>query len=197
MASNIGLLAKSDQKGRLFVAASNIATSEPMFGVRVSVLNFQKQEIGSGATDGGGFAEIALSGVPLYLEARKGEDAGYLKLNSGSAIPVTHFDVGGEEVREGIKGVIYGERDVWRPGDELHLVFVLEDKSGAIPEDHPVTLRLRNPKGQLIATLANNRPIGGFYRFSMKTDENAITGSWTAEAQIGNRVFSKPLKIRR
>jgi len=195
MASNIGLLAKSDQKGRLLVAASNLATSDPLAGVTVSVLNFQKQEVGSGITDGAGFAEIALSGVPLFLEGRKGEDAGYLKLNAGSAIPVTHFDVGGDEVREGIKGVIYGERDVWRPGDELHLVFVLEDKSGAMPEDHPVTMRLRNPKGQVIQTFANTSPVGGFYRFTMKTDENAITGSWTAEAQVGNRVFSKQLKI--
>lgn len=195
MASNIGLLAKTDQKGRLLVAASNLATSAPLDGVRVSVLNFQKQEIGGGVTDGSGFADIAPVGVPFYLEARKGEDTGYLKLNSGSAIPVTHFDVGGEEVREGIKGVVYGERDVWRPGDDIYLVFVLEDKGDAIPADHPVTMRLRNPKGQVVQTLTNSKPTGDFYAFSLKTDENAQTGSWTAEAQIGNRVFTKHLKI--
>jgi len=195
MASNIGLLAKRDQNNRLFVSATNLATSAPLDGVRVSVLNFQKQEVGGGVTDGSGFAELGLSGVPFYLEARKGDDAGYLKLNAGSAIPVTHFDVGGEEVREGIKGVIYGERDVWRPGDELHLVFVLEDKGDVIPGDHPVTMRLRNPKGQVIHTLTNNRPVGDFYRFTMKTEENAVTGTWTAEAQIGNRLFTKPVKV--
>lgn len=195
MASNIGLLAKSDQKGRLFVAASNLATAEPLGDVKLSVLNFQKQEVGAGTTDGSGFADISVTGAPFYVEARKGDDAGYLKLNAGSAIPVTHFDVGGDEVREGVKGVIYGERDVWRPGDEMHLVFVLEDKSGAMPEDHPVTLRLRNPKGQVMQTLTNNRPVGDFYRFSMKTDENVLTGNWTAEAQIGGRVFTRQLKV--
>jgi uncharacterized protein YfaS (alpha-2-macroglobulin family) len=195
MASNIGLLAKMDQKGRLLAAASNLATSAPLEGVRISVLNFQMQEIGGGVTDANGFAEIVAAGTPFLLEGRKGEDAGYLKLNSGSAIPVAHFDVGGEEVREGIKGTLYGERDVWRPGDEIYLVFVLEDKSGSIPDDHPVTLRLRNPKGQVMQTITNGRPVGDFYAFTLKTDENAQTGSWAAEAQIGNRVFTKQLKI--
>ncbi|MBI4802238.1 MAG: hypothetical protein HY796_06905 [Elusimicrobia bacterium] len=195
IASNIGLLAKSDQKGALLVAASDLATSEPLGGVKLSVLNFQKQEVGSAVTDGDGFAQLALSGAPFYLEARKGDDAGYLKLNGGSVIPVAHFNVGGDDVREGIKGVLYGERDVWRPGDDLHLVFVLEDKAGALPDDHPVTLRLRNPKGQLMQTLTNSRPVGDFYRFSLKTAEEAPTGSWTAEAQVGNRTFTKQLKI--
>lgn len=195
MSSNIGLLAKRDQSNRLFVSATNLATSAPLDGVRLSVRNFQKQEIGAGVTDGSGFAEVALSGPPFYMEGRKGDDSAYLKLNAGTAIPVTHFDVGGEEVREGIKGVIYGERDVWRPGDEMHLVFALENKGDAVPADHPVTLRLRNPKGQVIHTLTNNRPVGGFYRFSMKTDENAVTGNWTAEARIGGRVFSRQVKV--
>jgi len=38
------------------------------------------------------------------------------------------FDVGGETVQEGLKGFIYGDRGVWRPGDSLYLMFVLEDK---------------------------------------------------------------------
>lgn len=195
MASNIGLLAKSDQKGRLFVAATDLATSGPLAGADVAVLNFQKQEVGRGVTDGSGFAEVALSGTPFYLEARKGDDAGYLKLNAGSVIPVSHFDVGGDEVREGVKGVIYGERDVWRPGDELHLVFVLEDKGGSIPADHPVVMRLRNPKGQVTQTVANAGPVDGFYAFTLKTDENAPTGTWTAEAQLGNRTFAKQVRV--
>jgi uncharacterized protein YfaS (alpha-2-macroglobulin family) len=38
------------------------------------------------------------------------------------------FDVGGSEVQRGLKGMIYGERGVWRPGDSLHIAFILEDK---------------------------------------------------------------------
>jgi uncharacterized protein YfaS (alpha-2-macroglobulin family) len=47
-------------------------------------------------------------------------------------LTVSHFDVGGEKVEGGIKGLIYGERGVWRPGDDIHLTFVLQDKEQTI-----------------------------------------------------------------
>ncbi|MFY9197489.1 MAG: hypothetical protein WAO25_08390, partial [Bacillota bacterium] len=43
------------------------------------------------------------------------------------------FDVSGKEVQEGLKGYIYTERGVWRPGDSLYVslpdAWVDEDKT--------------------------------------------------------------------
>ena len=44
-------------------------------------------------------------------------------------LETSQFDVGGETVQKGLKGVLYGERGVWRPGDDIHLTFVLQDLS--------------------------------------------------------------------
>ena len=195
LASNIGLLAKTDATGRVTLVATDLRTAAPLSGAALSIRNFQNQEIGSGRTDGDGFASIAVAEKPFYVAAEKDGGKGFLKMSDGTALPTSHFDVGGEKVQEGLKGFIYGERGVWRPGDDLHLVFVLENKNHVVPEDHPATLRLTNPQGQLVDTVTNAKPVNGFYRFDLKTAESAPTGTWTAEVQLGGSAFSKALKI--
>ena len=37
-------------------------------------------------------------------------------------------------INKGLKGYIYGERGVWRPGDTLYLTFMLEDKKQVPPK---------------------------------------------------------------
>ena len=51
----------------------------------------------------------------------------YLKLNEGMSLSLSKFDVSGNTLQRGLKGYIYGERGVWRPGDQLFLTFVLND----------------------------------------------------------------------
>jgi uncharacterized protein YfaS (alpha-2-macroglobulin family) len=195
LASNIGLIAKSDATGQVDVVATDIRTAAPSAGVRISLRNFQNQEVAQGSTDGDGYLKIKPNGKPFYLVADRNGEKGYLKLSEGTALPTSHFDTGGETVPAGIKGILYGERGVWRPGDDIHLTFVLEDKNNVIPDDHPATVKLFNPQGQLIDTKTNARPVGDFYRFDLKTDENAPTGTWNAEVVVGGSSFRKSLKV--
>jgi hypothetical protein len=44
-------------------------------------------------------------------------------------------------VQSGLKGFIYGDRGVWRPGDP-YTTFILEDKLKTLPADHPVEFEL-------------------------------------------------------
>lgn len=195
LASNIGLLAKRDQRGKLLVAASNLRTGAALASAKLSVRNFQGQEIGVGNSDSTGLATINPTGKPFLLVAEANGQRGYLKLASGVALPVSHFDVGGEVVNRGLKGHIYGDRGIWRPGDTLHLTFVLQDKDRTLPANHPATLELYDPRGRLAQSLANTTPVGGFYRFDLRTAEDAPTGEWTAKLQLGDTTFSRKLRI--
>jgi len=193
--SNIGLLAKRDQHGKLLVAATDLRSSVPRAGVKLSVRSFQNQPLATATTDGNGLATLTPVGTPFLLV---GEDAGqksYLKLNTGNALPVSHFDVGGETVSRGIKLFLYGDRGVWRPGDTMYLTFVVQDKEGTLPPDHPATLELYDPSGRLVQTYANSTPVGGFYRFDVKTAPDAPTGDWTAKAILGELFFGRHLKV--
>ena len=195
LASNIGLLAKRDQSGKMLVVTTDLRTAQPLAGVKVTAMNFQNQPVTSAVSNDEGLINFQLKTAPFYLLANKGGQKGYLKVSQGTALPTSHFDVGGEKVSAGLKGYIYGERGVWRPGDDIYLTFVLQDSHKTLPPNHPVTLELRNPQGQLVQTLTNSAPLGGFYKFALKTAEDAPTGDWTAKAILGGTSFSRTLKI--
>jgi len=199
--SNIGLIAKKDGKGNLHIISTDLRTAEPLTGVEFEVTNYQKQILGKATSDGSGFANIELSGTPFLLIAKKFKDTSYLKLNNKTALAISHFPVGGKKITKGIKGKIYGERGVWRPGDDIYLTFVvqntLQDKTNEkkLPLAHPVTMQLINPSGTVVSTKTSTDSVGGFYTFKFSTKESSETGNWMAKAFIGGASFSKSLMI--
>ncbi len=195
LASNIGLLAKSDSAGRMLVSVTDLRSAEGQPGVTLSVRNYQNQVIGTATSDAVGLATLQPTGTPFLLIAEHGRERGYLKLNAGTALPVSHFDVGGEAVTHGLKGSIYGERGVWRPGDQIHLTFVLHDRDNTLPPNHPATLELLDPRGRSTETVVNTTPLGGFYRFDVRTAPDAPTGDWTAKVTFGGATIRKTLKV--
>jgi uncharacterized protein YfaS (alpha-2-macroglobulin family) len=195
LASNIGLIAKRAQKGKLLAVATALDTAKPLAGVKVDAMSYQNQVMASGRTDNNGMVELDIRGTPFALIADDRGRKGYLRVANGTALPVSHFDVGGETVVAGLKGHLYGDRGVWRPGDTIYLTFALQDKTHTLPPDHPVTVEFRNPRGQLVQTLVNSKPVGQFYTFELKTAADAPTGDWNALALVGGASFGKTIKV--
>ena len=196
LASNIGVTAKLGSENKMFVALTDILTTKPISGATVDVYNYQMQRIGSGKTDGDGFADIEYKGgVPFAVIATNGKEKGYLKVTANLSLSLSNFDVSGKEIQKGLKGYIYGERGVWRPGDSIFVTFILEDKSQTLPNGHPVSLELYNPRGQMAQRHVSTSGKDGFYTFRIATDPSAITGNWQARVKVGGVTFSKTLKI--
>jgi uncharacterized protein YfaS (alpha-2-macroglobulin family) len=195
IASNIGLIAKRGAKGKLLAVATALDTAKPLAGVKIDAMSYQNQLIATGSTNVDGMVQLDLRSQPFALIAEQAGRKGYLRLATNVALPVSHFDVGGETVVNGIKGYLYGDRGVWRPGDTIYLTFALEDRAKALPANHPVTLELRNPRGQLVQTITNTKPVGGFYAFELSTAQDAPTGNWNALALVGGATFAKTLKV--
>ncbi|MBC7589265.1 MAG: hypothetical protein H7178_12995, partial [Chitinophagaceae bacterium] len=108
---------------------------------------------------------------------------------------LSRFDVSGAEVKNGIKGFIFGERGVWRPGDSLFLGFIVEDKMNKLPKDHPIEMELISPRGQLYKRMVATNTSDGFNVFKTATDASAPTGNWLCRMKIGGAIFDKKLKI--
>ena len=195
LASNLGLIAKRGQDDALYVIATRLSDNSPAGDVVIKAYNYQQQQIGMGLTDADGMVTVQLDGTPFYLEAVKERDTGYLKLARNRALPTNQFNTGGERVRDGLKGFFYGERDVWRPGDDIHLTFVLEDQNEVIPDDHPLTLDWFDPRGNKVDSYTLDTPVGDFYAFTLSTDEEAPTGNWRAVARLGQRYFDTPVRV--
>jgi len=195
MASNIGIIAKRGNDNSMLIVTTNLLTAEPMSGVTLELLDYQRQIIHTVKTDGDGMATFDLKRKPFLLIAKNGDERGYLKMDDGSSLPLSRFDVGGDVVQNGLKGYIYGERGVWRPGDSIFVSFILEDKLKKLPGGYPVTFELYNPQGQLIKRIINGKPLNGFYAFKTATENTAPTGNWLAKAKAGGAVFSKTIKV--
>ena len=195
LASNIGLTAKRGNDNTLNVAVSSILTTEPMGDVELQIMDYQHTIIAKTKSSSDGFATIELKRKPYLLMAKKGNERGYLKLDDGSSLPLSRFDVSGEEVKNGIKGFIFGERGVWRPGDTMYLNFIVEDREGKLPEDHPVEFSLFTPTGQLYKHTVQNEGEDGFYLFKTTTDAAAPTGNWLAKIKVGGATFEKRIKV--
>ncbi len=87
----------------------------------ITVFDFQLQEIISGNTGQNGSVILACDRKPFLIITEKDKDRNYLKVNDGSSLSLSSFDVSGNKPEKGIKAFIYGERDVWRPGDSIFL----------------------------------------------------------------------------
>lgn len=195
LVSDIGLIAKKGNDDLLIVAASDLKTAKAFSGVNLTILNYQQQEIGQGVTNQDGIAEIKVKDVPFLVSAEKGGQAGYLKLDEESALSVSHFDAGGVTAEKGIKGFIYGDRGVWRPGDPIYITFILMDKENRLPPEHPIQLRFIDPRGRLVTALTQKESIGSFYHFPLCTEPDALTGIWMVTIAAGGAVFEKPIRI--
>ncbi len=195
LASNIGLTAKRANDNSMLVAVTDILTAAPMGGVELRLLDYQQQLLLTTKSDNNGLARFDLKKKPYLLIASKGNEKGYLKLDDGNSLMLSRFDVAGAEVKNGIKGFIFGERGVWRPGDTMYINFVVEDKGNKLPAEHPVEFNLYNPQGQLYKRMIETKGEHGFYVFTTATDAASPTGNWLAKIKVGGAVFEKRLKV--
>jgi alpha-2-macroglobulin len=195
LASDLGLTVKMGEDGNTLVFVTDIKTAQPIASVQVDLFDFQHQPVGSGVTEGDGKLIIKTKEKPFLLVAKNGQQRGYLKMVDGEALSVGSFDVGGEVIQRGLKGFLYGDRGVWRPGDSLFLTFVLEDKLKQFPPNHPVVFELVNPQGQVATRLVKAASENGFYSFATATAHDAPTGNWTGKIKAGGFSLSQSLKI--
>ena len=194
-ASNLGMIVKRNSLNKLWIAVSNILDTKPIGKAQVTAYNFQLQPIGKGETNGDGFVEIAPKGVPFIIVAESEKQKAYVRVVDGEEQSVSRFDVGGKDIQKGLKGFIYGERGVWRPGDTLHISFILEDREKRIPDKHPVALEIYNPRGQFYTKMISTQGMNGFYTFDVPTQATDPTGLWNAYIKVGGTPFHKGLRI--
>ena len=194
-ASNLGMIVKRNSLNKLWIAVNNILDTKPVGKAQVTIYNFQLQPIGKGETNGEGLVEITPKGVPFIAVAEADKQKAYVRVVDGEEQSVSRFDVGGKDIQKGLKGFIYGERGVWRPGDTLHISFMLEDREKRIPDKHPVALEIYNPRGQFYTKMISTQGTNGFYTFAVPTQADDPTGLWNAYVKVGGTAFHKGLRI--
>ena len=199
LASNLGLIAKAGKKNKINVYTSDLKTGDKKGGVNLQLFDEQQQLLETISTNGEGMAvyennnEKSRRVSSIIASAQK--DYAYLHLNSNQSNSLSEFDVSGANISSGLNGFIYGERGVWRPGDTLHLSFMITDMDNAIDKDHPARVIVKDSKGQQRFDVTHSENENGLYVFQVPTSSNDPTGLWTATAIYGNYRTSKRLKV--
>lgn len=195
LASNLGVVAKRGNNNTYFFAVTDLLTTEPEANATVKLYNYQQQELVQSTTDEKGFTMIDSDQFASYAVVIKGRSKAYIKLNDGNSLSLSKFDVSGNKLQRGLKGYLYGERGVWRPGDTLHLAFILNDKDNELPNGHPVKLELTDPNGKMVYKEVRSEHVNQFYKFTVPTTTDDITGNYSAKVSVGGAKYYKTIKI--
>jgi uncharacterized protein YfaS (alpha-2-macroglobulin family) len=195
LATDLGVIAKRGENKSYLFAVNNIVTTEPVSNARVDLYNYQQQKIVTGVTSSEGIASFQLDKFAYFAIVSLGNQSTYVKLDDGLSLSVSNFDVAGETLQKGLKGFIYGERGVWRPGDNLYLSFILNDASNKLPKSHPIKFRLNDPNGKTVYQTIQKTNELNHYAFTVPTSADAPTGNWEAMVSVGGAKFYKSIKI--
>jgi uncharacterized protein YfaS (alpha-2-macroglobulin family) len=195
LSSDLGIIAKAGTKNSVRFIVTNVHSITPAPSVEIEIYNYQQQLIGKGITNTEGYADVEVKGKPFIAVAKQGAQRGYLQMQDGMSISLSRFDVAGDAVKNGIKGFIYGERGVWRPGDSIFLTFILQDQENSLPASHPVTLEITDARGRVVSRQNKIGGTNGFYTFVYPTNDDAPTGNWLTTVKVGGVSFSKIIKV--
>ena len=195
IASNLGVIVKRGNNNSFHFAVTDILSTNPEENAKVKLYNYQQQLLVQSKTDSEGFAIIDSNTNAYFALVSKGKNTTYVKLNEGNSLSLSKFDVSGKTLQRGLKGFIYGERGVWRPGDSIHLTFMLNDKANKLPDGHPVKMEITDANGKLTYRKIHNHGLNNFYRFSVPTSSEDKTGNWNAKISVGGATFYKTLKV--
>ncbi|MBL4746043.1 MAG: hypothetical protein JKY08_06720 [Flavobacteriaceae bacterium] len=195
LASNLGIIAKKGLNNTYYFAVSNILNTAPEANASIKLYNFQQQEIAAVNTDNNGLAKVKVKEYAAFVIVSKGKNTTYLKLKEGNSLSLSKFDVSGGRLQHGLKGYLYAERGVWRPGDSIHLTFILNDRANKLPKNHPVKLEITAPNGTLVYKKATTVHVQQFFKFTVPTETHFKTGNYTAKISVGGAKFYKNLKI--
>ncbi|WP_310993369.1 alpha-2-macroglobulin family protein [Aequorivita marina] len=225
LGSDLGMIVKKGSNRSYHFVTTNLISAKPEGDVKIKLFNYQQQPIATVTSQSDGMTLYDGNKNVAFAVAQKGNNFAYVKLEDGNALSMSNFDISGKKLQKGLKGYTYTERGVYRPGDSIHLTFVLNDNANPLPKNHPVTLSVTDARGKLVQrttlnnTTKNSSPFlrggaegggvsggdaegrggpgvqEGFYYFPIATDASAPTGNWNATITVGGAQFSHTLKV--
>jgi alpha-2-macroglobulin len=196
--SDIGLIAKKSEDD-IIVFANSIKTTGPLAGIKISFISTNNQTVHTATTDGSGvavFSGMKSQGFAIsMITARDGGDFNFMYFND-NRVETSRFDVGGiYNSASGYHAYMYGDRDIYRPGETVYLNSIVRTNEWQNVADIPVKIRVTLPNGREFLSLRKNLDAEGSVETSFALPSGAVTGKYTVELYSGNDVFLQSRSI--
>lgn len=192
--SDLGLMVRQ-AADEVLVFANSLQTAEPLGSVEISLVSTNNQTFLTGKTDADGVARFTdlknqSGGFQLaLLTARTEGDFNYLLLDD-ARVETSRYDVEGRrDSPAGVEAFVYGDRDLYRPGETVHLNAVLRTPGWESVGEIPVTVKILLPNGRELQSFRLTTNDQGATGLDLPLDRAAVTGRYTAEVYNGSDVL--------
>jgi uncharacterized protein YfaS (alpha-2-macroglobulin family) len=192
--TDLGVIAKQNASGEAVVFLNSLRTARPVAGATVRFISTNNQLMGTATTNGQGVARYdSVMGSRLKLgmiTATQGADFSFISLPK-SRVETSRFEVGGLTSNAAhYQAFLYGDRDLYRPGDTIHTnVVVRTDDWRTPPAGLPVKVRLLLPTGKEYASLGEKLSATGAVESRFILPATVMTGLYSLEVLTGNDVL--------
>ncbi|TPG72371.1 alpha-2-macroglobulin family protein [Hymenobacter nivis] len=201
--TDVGLIVRQGATGGTVVFANSIRTAQPIGGVAVSLVSSNNQVIGSATTDQAGVARFdSAASMKRFtlgmVTAAKDADFSFLDLTR-SKVETSRFEVGGLQSNAArYQAFLYGDRDLYRPGDTVRTNTVVRTEDWkSPPASLPMKIRLLLPTGKEYSSLQQKLNGAGAFESRFILPPSVMTGLYTLEVLTGNDVLltSKQISV--
>ncbi|REA58650.1 alpha-2-macroglobulin family protein [Dyadobacter luteus] len=200
--SNIGLIAKQG-RDEVWIFANSIKTNEPLSNLEITLISSNNQTIQTLMTNSDGIAHVdklsekAPGFRVAMVTAGNKDDFNFLLLDD-TRVETSRFEVEGvRDNTSGFQAFIYGQREIYRPGETMHFNTVLRTDTWKTAKDIPLKLRLLTPNGREFQTFRKSTNSHGAVPIEVSLDNSVMTGTYTLEVYNANDVLlaSHPVSV--
>jgi uncharacterized protein YfaS (alpha-2-macroglobulin family) len=198
--SDIGFIAKSNKED-ISVFVNSLIKATPLKGVKVNLISQSNQILAQTETNEQGVAQFSeikrkypQADIRL-VTAHYGNDFNYLYFNQ-SEVDKASFETGGlTENSSGYQAFLYGERDLYRPGETINLNVVVRNRQWQPVPNIPIKVKFKLPNGRDMTVLKGNLSSQGAYSPSLKLTNGAMTGTYYAEVYTSTDILLNSMPI--
>lgn len=192
--SDIGLITKQGTN-EVWVFANSIKTAEPLANVAITLVSNSNQVIAEVQTNGKGVAHFEKlteknPGAKLALvSAKTDDDFNYLLLQDAK-VETSRFEVEGKRDNPtGFDAFVYGDRNIYRPGETIHFNTVIRNPVWESVGEIPLKIKVLSPNGKEYRVLRQTTNEQGAIATDVPIDLAAVTGTYVTEIYNANDVL--------
>lgn len=192
--SDIALHARRYQQ-QLAIYASHISSSKPAKRVNITIFDKDNKSIRKLTTDSEGIATAWMDSNEAALAIATDKQQYSLLPLTQSALDLSDFTIG-KQVNKPQSLFIYSPRDLYRPGETLHISALLRDHDGRSLPTMPIRANLKRPDGRVVSNISWHSETAGYYNFSYPLPADASTGNWQFIATTNDgKKHTYPIKV--
>lgn len=192
--SDVGLIARQTAN-EIYVFANSLKSAEPLAGAKINFISSNNQTLYTVNTGPDGvavFPNIKANAQGFTVDmitALSQGDFTFMRFND-SRVETSRFDVGGRyETEGGYMAFLYGDRDIYRPGETIYMNAVVRTNSWLPAASMPVKLRVLLPNGSEMKNQRFTLNKQGAVSTSIPIAQGAVTGFYTLELYNANDVL--------